>query len=102
MQEGGGSPQRIMQDDCLNSNETINQTVLEAAGTKHTRPQKSNSLDYSYFERNADGEPIKFIQHHETHPHKKRNPHEHEVDMREATIGCLIDGTFHKLRKDRE
>lgn len=102
VREDGVNPQNKALETSLNSCDTVNQTEIEAVGTKRTKARKSNSFDYSYFERNAQGDPVKFIQHHETHAHKNRNPHEHEVDMRVATIGSLIDGTFHKLRKDRD
>lgn len=58
--------------------------------------------DYEYFERNEKGEPVKFVQYHDSHPHKGKQPHEHEVDLREATIESIQrHGNFDKLRKDR-
>lgn len=59
--------------------------------------------DYGYFERNEKGEPVKFIQHHESHEHDGKVPHEHEVDLREATIESISkNGNFNDLRKIRE
>jgi len=63
---------------------------------------KDKTNDYSYFERNSKGEPIKFIQHHESHSHGKKGTHEHEVDMKEATIESISkNGNFNSLRKDK-
>lgn len=63
---------------------------------------KNNDNDYSYFERNEKGEPEKFVEHHESHSHDGRCPHEHETDMREATIGSISKGgNYNDLRKDR-
>lgn len=59
--------------------------------------------DYSYFERNEKGEPIKFVEHHESHKHNGKCPHEHEVDMSEATIESISKGgNYNDLRKDRK
>lgn len=59
--------------------------------------------DYSYFVRNEDGEPVKFVEHHESHPHNGKCPHEHEVDLKEANIGSISKGgNWNSLRKDRD
>jgi hypothetical protein len=58
--------------------------------------------DKEYFERNADGEPIKFVQVHDSHPHNGKCPHGHEVDLRVATIADTYDKRFNELRKDRD
>lgn len=61
------------------------------------------SKDYSYFERNEKGEPVKFVEHHESHSHNGQKPHEHEVDLKEATIGSISKGgNYNSLRKDRK
>lgn len=63
---------------------------------------KDTSKDYSYFERNEKGEPINFVQHHESHPHNGKWVHEHYVDLREATIESISkNGNFDSLRKDK-
>lgn len=62
----------------------------------------SKDKDYSYFERDETGAPIKFVEHHESHSHKGKCPHEHEVDLREVTIKSISKGgDYHKHRKDR-
>jgi len=59
--------------------------------------------DYSYFERDKDGHPVKFVQHHESHEHKGKKPHEHEVDLRDVNIKSIQKhGDFSKHRKDRD
>lgn len=45
----------------------------------------------NYFERNAQGEPIKFI-YVDDNDHKGLGPHVHVVDLQEATIGDLDKG----------
>lgn len=59
--------------------------------------------DYSYFVRNENGEPVKFVEHHESHSHNGKCPHEHEVDLKDANIGSISKGgNWNKLRKDRD
>ena len=61
------------------------------------------SKDYSYFERNEKGEPVKFVEHHESHPHKGKSTHEHEVDLTKATIESISkNGNWNDLRQDRD
>ena len=56
----------------------------------------------SYFERNEDGEPVNFVQYHDSHPHNGERPHEHVVDLKEATIESISQGgNFNDLRQDR-
>ena len=57
--------------------------------------------DTGYFERNEKGEPIKFVQSHDSHSHNGKKTHEHEIDLRVATIGDTYNSNFNKLRKDR-
>jgi len=59
--------------------------------------------DTSYFERNKKGEPVKFVQYHDSHSHNGKNPHEHEVDLKKATVASISKGgNFNDLRKDRK
>ena len=63
----------------------------------------ANKEDYSYFERDEKGRPVKFVEHHESHPHKGQCPHEHEVDLKKATIASISkDGNYSELRTDRK
>lgn len=57
--------------------------------------------DYSYFERNEKGEPVKFVEHHESHSHDGKNPHEHEVDLKDATVGDTYNRNWNDKRTDR-
>lgn len=64
---------------------------------------RDKDKDYSYFERDETGEPVKFVEHHESHPHHGECPHEHEVDLKEATIESISKGgNWNDLRKDRK
>ena len=63
----------------------------------------SKENDYSYFERDKDGRPAKFVEHHESHPHHGSFVHEHEVDLSKAKIADICkNGKYKDLRQDRE
>lgn len=48
--------------------------------------------DYDYYVRDEEGNPIYFVQHHESHPHKGMQPHEHWIDLKEAKMACVEKG----------
>ena len=48
--------------------------------------------DKHYFERDKKGQPVKFVQYHDSHPHKGENPHTHTLDMKKVTIGDISKG----------
>ena len=59
--------------------------------------------DYSYFERDEQGRPVRFVEYHDSHIHDGKCPHVHETDMREVTIGSICKGgNYHESRKVRE
>lgn len=77
--------------------------TLVSKNKKEDLSMGNKDNDYSYFERNEKGEPIKFVEHHESHSHEGKCPHEHETDMREATIESISKhGNYNDLRKIRE
>ena len=57
--------------------------------------------DFDFYVRDANGDPIYFVQHHESHSHKGMRPHEHWIDCRRANMESVSKhGDFNRYREE--
>lgn len=57
--------------------------------------------DFEFYVRDSSGDPIYFVQHHESHSHNGICPHEHWIDCRRADMKSVSKhGDFNRYRHE--